>query len=157
MDLDRLDTKILNFLQDDARMSVNLIADRLNITHYTVSKKISMMIENKVFYPKVQLRLRNIGFNAIFHVDIKLRVLDPKDVEMFISRLVGYANVSQIVSVSGDYDLFLVIVSRDGKEYDIIKKKILSENKEFILSWSEKYTSRIYKFEKYDVENLIFQ
>ena len=63
--LDEIDCEILNILQLDCRTSLTKISEHVGVSIDTVKKRIQKMLVNKIFWPKIQIRPRNFGFNNI--------------------------------------------------------------------------------------------
>jgi DNA-binding Lrp family transcriptional regulator len=153
--LDRIDRELLNHLQADCRMPFTQLAERLGISNYEAKKRYERLIEHNVFYPRVQLRLRHLGFKQMFHVRVSLVPMDASSREAIIAFLKDLAYVGELFSVSGNADLMFVVAARDGPDYDIKKAYILDSFSESFRSWEEFLTPRTYKFETYDVHKLL--
>ncbi len=153
--MDKKDCIILNLLQQDCRMSLTNIAAEVGLSVDSTKKRISKMLRNKIFYPRIQLRLRHMGFDNIVEVKIKLHNYSASDLDGFINFLKENPFVSEIFSVSGEWDLSIVIVSKNAKHMLRIGNEIRGKYREIIKDWSETVTSRVYKFETYDVVKLI--
>ncbi len=146
--LDKKNCKILNLLQKNCRMSLTDIGKRVDLSVDSVKKRIEKM-EGEVFYPKVQLRPRHFGFPNIVEVLVKLH----GDKKEFIDYLRKHERVTELIELAGEWDFKIVIISKDyddlGKITDEMRKKF-----DNIVDWSESLTTKVHKFEDYDMLNL---
>jgi DNA-binding Lrp family transcriptional regulator len=153
-DLDKKDCIILNILQRNCRISLTNIAKLVDISIDSVKKRIKKM-ENIIFYPKIQIRPRSLGFSNIVDIKIKLNNHAKKDIDNFIKYLQENPRVAEIFSVSGEWDLSIVIISKDADDLGNITLDIKNRFGKIINSWSESTTLKAYKFENYDMEKLL--
>ena len=113
------------------------------------------MIKEKIFYPKVQLRPRNFGFDNIIEVKIKLHDYTSQDIKEFVSFMEKDPHVAEIFELSGDHDFSLVIIAKDSWNLGLTTKKIRDKFNKIISTWSESLTTVVYKFERYDMLKLM--
>jgi DNA-binding Lrp family transcriptional regulator len=153
-DLDEKDCIILNVLQKNCRISLTDVAKLVGLSIDSVKKRIKKM-ENIIFYPKIQIRPRSLGFSNIVDVKIKLNNHSKKDIDNFIKYLQENPRVAEIFSVGGEWDLSIVIISKDADDLGNITLDIKNRFGKIINSWSESITLKAYKFENYDMEKLL--
>ena len=153
--LDEKDCTILNLLQENCRMSLTEISKRVGLSVDSVKKRIERMTKYHIFFPKIQLRPRNFGFNDIVDVKIKLHNYTEEDINEFIKFLEDYPRVAEMFSVSGDWDFSIVIISKDAEDLGKTSSMIRNKFNKIISGWSESLTTCAYKFEKYDMLKLM--
>ena len=153
--LDEKNCIILNLLQQDSRMSLTKIAKNVGLSIDSVKKRIKKMIDDDVFFSKIQLRPRNFGFDNIVDVKIKLRNYNNEDIKLFTDYLIQQPNVAEIFTVSGEWDFSIVIVAKDSVDLGNISKTIRNKFNKIINDWSESLTTYSYKFESYDMLELM--
>jgi DNA-binding Lrp family transcriptional regulator len=153
--IDEKDCEILNILQVDCRASLTEIAKTVDLSIDSVNKRIKKMSENKVFWPKIQLRPRNFGFNNIVDIKIQLHYSSQNEYEQFLSYLKEHPRVSEIFSISGTWDLSIVIIAKDAIDLGNITREIRCKYGGIITSWVETLTTNSYKFEYYDMCKLL--
>ncbi len=155
MVLDSKNCQILNLLQENCRISLTDIATEVGLSVDSVKKRIDKMIENKIFYPRIQLRPRNFGYKNIVNVNVKLHDFTDEDFNDFIRYLRECVNVAEIFSLSGEWDLMIVILSKDAEDLAMITNAIRNKFHKIINDWSENLTTMTYKFESYDMMKLL--
>lgn len=153
--MDEIDFKILNILQKNCRESLTKIAKETKISVDTVKKRLDKMIKEDIFFPKIQLRPRNFGFNNVIEIKIKIKNYTQNQLEEFIQFLKKEPRVVEIIKQSGEWDFTLVILAKNAIDQGQITNKIRSKFIFMIDSWIESLTTCTYKFEDYDMESLI--
>lgn len=152
--LDKKNCLILNLLQENCRMSLTDIAEKVNLSIDAVKKRIKKM-EHIIFYPKIQIRPRSFGFSNIVDVKIKLNNHSKDRIERFIEFLTENPRVAEVFSVSGEWDLSVVIMSKDANDLGNVISDINGRFGNIINSWVESTTLKAYKFERYDMLKLM--
>ena len=153
--LDEKDCLILNLLQEDCRMHLTKISKKVGLSIDSVKKRIEKMIKKNIFFPKIQLRPRNFSFNNIIDVKIKLHNYDKQDITKFIDYLKNNQRVSEIFSVSGEWDFSIVVIAKDAIDLGEVTAEIREKFDKIIRDWSESLTTHAYKFEIYDMSKLM--
>lgn len=153
--LDEIDCEILNILQINCRVSLTEIAKHIGLSIDSIKKRIEKMLENKIFWPKIQIRPRNFGFKNIVEVKIKLKYSSKEDIGEFIQYLREHPRISEIFSISGKWDFSIVIIAKDAIDLGQISSEIRFKFGNIIVSWTESLTTNSYKFEYYDMCKLM--
>ena len=154
-ELDKKDLIILGLLQKNCRMKLTAIAKEANLSVDSVKKRIEKMIKNKIFYPRIQLRPRNFGFANILTVNMRLQYSSEEEFLRFIAYLKSHPNVVEIIQTAGEWDLFIVVISKDAIEFGKILSEIRGKFGKMIVSLSTLLTINNYKFEEYDLTPII--
>ncbi|MBW2996323.1 Lrp/AsnC family transcriptional regulator [Candidatus Woesearchaeota archaeon] len=152
--LDEKDCIILNILQNNCRASLTYIAKQVGLSIDSVKKRIKKM-ENDIFYPRIQIRPRSLGYMNIVDIKIKLNNHSKKETDRFVQYLLSNPKIAEIFSVSGEWDFSIVVVSKDVADLTEITSDIKNKFGSIISSWSESATLRAYKFETYDMIKLL--
>ncbi len=154
VDLDEKDYIILNELQGNCRESLTNIAKKVGLSVDSVRKRI-MKMENDIFYSKIQIRPRSLGFNNIIDVKIKLRDYSKEEFDKFINYMKEHNRVAELFSISGQWDVSAVIICKGLDDQEKITRDIKDKFGNLISSWTESSTLHAYKFEKYDLVQLM--
>ena len=118
MKLDEKNCIILNLLQEDCRMSLTEIAKRINLSVDSVKKRVAKMKKEGIFYPKIQIRPRQLGFKYVVDVKVKLHNYKEKEMQEFIEYTTNHPRIPEVLSLSGEWDFTLVIIAKDQKSLD---------------------------------------
>lgn len=157
MKLDNKNCQILNLLQTDCRMSLSEIGRQVGLSVDSVKKRINKMIDNDVFFPKIQLRPRNFGFKNIVEVKIKLNNFNKEGYKGFIEYLKKTPDIVEILAISGNWDISIVIIAKDAIDLGKITKQIRHKYGKMISNWTESITTCSYRFERYDMVKIMKQ
>lgn len=155
MELDKKDCMILDILQKDCRASLTEIAKQVNLSIDSVKKRMKKLQDNKVFYPRIQLRPRNFGFANVVDVKIRLQYSTEEEMGRFMSYLKSHQRVVEIFSVSGEWDLTIVIIAKDAIDLGRVTSGIRNRFGRLIANWNASLTVNSYKFEEYGMMELL--
>jgi len=154
MGIDKKDMVILNRLQDNCRTSFTDLAKEVGLSIDSVKKRVKKM-EGDLFYPKIQIRPRSLGFSNIVDIKIKLNNHSKSEVDDFIKYLSNNPRIPEIFTVSGEWDLSIVVLSKDADDLGNMMAKIQGKFGNIINSWTESTTLKAYKFETYNMLKLM--
>ena len=155
MELDRKDCIILEILQRDCRTSLTDISSEVGLSIDSVKKRMGRMLQNKVFYPRIQLRPRNFGFANVVDIKLKLQYSSEQELASFVKYLRAHPRVVEFFSVSGEWDFSLVIIARDAIDLGQVTAGIRNKFGRLISSWNASLTVDSYKFEEYKMRELV--
>lgn len=112
MKLDTLDQGILAALQENGRVSLTAIAQRVNAAPATVHERLGKLRRSGVLQGfTVRLDASKLGYSvtALIHLTIEL----ANDLERTLAELQAIPEVEEIHVVTGEYDLVVKIRARD--------------------------------------------
>lgn len=148
-EIDEKDKKILELLQKDGRMQLTELSRSIDLSIDSTHKRIKKMIENKIFHPGIFVNPIAIGNPMIANIQIKLHNVTEDDMNKMIGYLKQHKNVIELISIIGDYDLTLVIMSKDANELNDISTQIRQKFKTMIADWRSVINLKVHKFEEY--------
>lgn len=105
--LDKTDEKILDILQDNARMSLKDIAEQVSLSPTAVGSRIDRMLQEKVL-EGFTTRLNPEAMGHYIKAFINLQV-DPAEKEKFYPYIDGILNVVECNFVTGDYSMLIEV------------------------------------------------
>lgn len=121
--LDKTDKKILNVLSENARTSISTISKKTGIPNSTISNRIHKLEENNTIqqYTTV-LNPEKIGINVTALIIIQTETEKHENVEKELPKL---EQVSQVYSISGEYDILIKLWAKNLEELnEIINSQI---------------------------------
>jgi DNA-binding Lrp family transcriptional regulator len=125
-ELDEVDSKILRCLTGDCRLSYRKIANYLNLSTSTVSKRINRMIDSGIilsFVPLLNSNLLNINMYVI-----GAKVKPGYDVDELAKSIGNEDYVTNIFLTVGSYDMIIMMEARDNKDMLEKMKRITGIN-----------------------------
>ena len=122
--LDAVDRKILNMLQNDARVSFSRIAVEAGVSEATVRYRVKNLEKNNVI--KTYTTLLNpakVGFSTTGIMMVKL---DPAMFEQAAKQIGDLAETYHVFQNTGEYDIISVVHTRDLEHLGELRKKVQS-------------------------------
>lgn len=128
-DLDTHDLRILDLLQDDARLKSEAIAEDIGLSPTAVQRRIKKLrlsgaIEKEVavLSPKV------LGNRITLIVLVALERGGSHIIDAFHREMRRIPEVQQCYYVTGDYDFTLIVTARDMADYEKLTRDVFFEN-----------------------------
>ena len=126
MELDRIDTAILECLQRDARMSLQELSSQVGLTSSPCWTRIKRMEESGVIDGySVRVNAEKIGLADTVIVQVTLDSHSEAALFEFGRALEAIPEVLEAFLVSGDYDYYIRIVVRDTRDYERLLRERL--------------------------------
>jgi len=123
--LDIKDKKILRCLCEDARMPVSSISERTSLQRDLVVYRINKMKDQGVissFRPVTNPPKMGLSFLNL--VNFRLKNYSKEETDKFIKFLKNCKRVTEIYELSGEYDLMIIVASKDVADFDNVMKEI---------------------------------
>ncbi len=120
--IDEIDLKILKLLQDDARISVKAIAEKLFLSAPTVKTRMDALKEKgiiKGYYVEID----NSVYENIIKCFVEIEVAPTKKDELY-KILIDSPNVVECERVTGEYSLITKVIFKNTVEMDKFINKI---------------------------------
>ncbi|MBH0114241.1 Lrp/AsnC family transcriptional regulator [Novosphingobium sp. YJ-S2-02] len=126
MPLDEFDRAIIAVLQEDARMPVAQVAERVSLSATPVSRRIKRLEEEGIItgYQPV-LDPRRLGLELDAYVLINLDAHSDANIERFEQAILDSPYVIACHAVTGDMDYLVHVVARDVEHLSQITLKSL--------------------------------
>jgi Lrp/AsnC family leucine-responsive transcriptional regulator len=117
--IDETDRKILAALSRDARVSHQQHADACGVTRQTISTRIRRL-ENEGVIEKYRAAIDydRVGLRSFFLLFLKLDTADQAASETFIGALKADPHVLLDASITGEWDVVLMLAFGDVREYE---------------------------------------
>lgn len=128
IELDAVDLRILDLLQQDAGLSIAEIADKVSLSSSPAWRRIERLKKAGVITRQVTL-LDNEKLGLSFEVfaSVKLQLPTRENLEKFEVAVADWPEVVDCATVTGAVDYMMRIVTRDMHAYDdFLRDKILA-------------------------------
>ena len=128
IDLDLIDKKILELIQNDASLSVAEIAEKVGLSSSPCWRRIKRMEEQGVIQRRVTVLDKNaLGLNFEVVASVKLELPTRDNLEKFESAVDGWPEVVECMTVTGAVDYIIRVLTIDMHTYDdFLRDKLLS-------------------------------
>ena len=128
VDLDLIDKKILELIQNDASLSVAEIADKVGLSSSPCWRRIKRMEEQGVIQRRVTVLDReSLGLNFEVVASVKLQLPTRENLEQFEAAVDNWPEVVECMTVTGAVDYIIRVLTIDMHAYDdFLRDKLLS-------------------------------
>lgn len=126
-DLDQIDFRIMELVQEDAALSVAEIADRIGLSSSPCWRRIKRLEEIGIIAKRVTLLDRAaLGLDFEVMASVKLALPNRENLEKFESEAQNWPEVVDCATVTGAVDYMIRIVTSDMHAYDeFLRDKLL--------------------------------
>ena len=126
--IDETDVKILQVLSEDARQSVERVAERVNRSATPVRRRIRRLEEEGVIRRyTLDVDMKACGFGLQLYVFIKLQSRDQATIADFEDRVRRLPEVTNCNLVTGAHDYVLGMRMADMDTYNNFLRSVLAE------------------------------
>ncbi len=118
-DIDDIDRSIISELLKNANISNADLSVKCGITRQTVASRIKKLQKNGVIKNyKAVVDYEKLGLQSFFVLFLKLDVSNPARAAKFIDSIKTDHNVIMDVSITGEWDVMLLLAFSNVKEYE---------------------------------------
>ncbi len=127
IELDSIDFRILELIQEDAALSVAEIADRIGLSSSPCWRRIKRLEEIDIISRRVTLLNREaLGLDFEVMASVKLSLPNRENLEKFENACKTWPEVVDCATVTGAVDYMVRIVTSDMHAYDsFLRDKLL--------------------------------
>lgn len=118
MTLSSTDMKILEILQDDARVTNQVLAEKINISASPCWRKVRKLEENEVIQGyRAVLDRKKIGLGVMVFIRVVIDSHSEAEARKFEEEVTALEDVVACYSIGGDADFLLQVVASDLDSY----------------------------------------
>jgi DNA-binding Lrp family transcriptional regulator len=127
-DLDAVDVRILELLQQDASLSIAEIAERVGLSSSPAWRRIERLKKAGVIVKQVTLLdQEKLGLTFEVFATVKLQLPSRENLDRFEAAIASFPEVVECATVTGAVDYMLRVVTRDIHAYDdFLRDKMLA-------------------------------
>lgn len=126
MVLDKIDHKILRLLQDNARISMTALAEKVGLSVSPVTERVRRLEQQGVImYYQAQLNPAKLGLSLLVFVELKLHTKSGNTFDDFRREVRKIPQVLECYLISGEYDYLLKLRLSDMAAYREVLGNIL--------------------------------
>lgn len=125
--LDKTDRKLLSLLQQDCTLSLQALADAVNLTTTPCWKRLKKLEDDGIIRGKVALLdSEKIGLSLTAFMLIKTQQHNSVWYQQFVEVVHSLPEVMAFYRMAGEYDYLLRIQVADMKSYDAFYKRLVN-------------------------------
>lgn len=127
MPIDSTDKKILALLQQNASLSLQQVAEQLNLTTTPCWNRIKRLEKEGVIRQRVALLdAQKLDLQLIAFVQIKTQQHSEQWLENFVLQVKDFTPVMEFYRMAGEYDYMLKVLVADMRSYDLFYKMLVN-------------------------------
>ena len=135
--MDALDRRILKLLQEDATISLGVLAEKVHLSATPCWRRIQRLEKAGVIQKRVTLLdAKKLNLGVTVFVAIKTNHHNAAWLDRFSKAVVQIPEVLDVYRMSGDTDYLLRIVVPDIAGYDVVYRKLIRDVELFDVSSS---------------------
>lgn len=117
--IDKLDQKIMQLLQQNARTTIKEIADQVGMSSTPVFERIKKLEKNGYIDKYVALlNEAKLGYKMVAFVQISLTLHNLDEVNAFVDRITSFPEVMECYHTTGESDFLVKILVRDMDRFN---------------------------------------
>ena len=121
--MDQIDLDIITLLQHDGRMAYTEVAKTLNISEGTVRNRVSRLMDKGVLQIVGLVNPNQLGYEAPAMIGVNIQ---PPNLIKAAEIIAAFPEVSYLIMVSGEFDLFVEVFCRDRSHLaEFLNEKLL--------------------------------
>ncbi|MEF1340207.1 Lrp/AsnC family transcriptional regulator [Vibrio rotiferianus] len=130
MSLDKIDRQLLSFLQNDGTLSLNDLAERVNLTTTPCWKRLKKLEDEGYIEKRVAL-LSAEKLDLSFIAFVQLKISDHSEgwYHHFVTTVSDFPEVMEFYRMAGEYDYMMKVVVKDMKRFDEFYKRLVNSVK----------------------------
>lgn len=127
MDIDSTDKKLLSLLQQDGTLSLNDLAEAVNLTTTPCWKRLKKLEESGVIDKRVALLdPEKLGLSFTAFVQVKTTNHSHEWYQAFVETVSLFPEVMEFYRMAGEYDYMMKVLVKDMKCFDEFYKKLVN-------------------------------
>ena len=125
--MDEIDRKILRLLQDNCRLSIANIGDKVGLSASACHRRISLLEKDGVIENyTARLNGEKLGYNMTFYVEVSLESQSDAVLSAFEKAALGRPEVLECYLTTGEADYLIKVAAPDTKSYERIYKRTIA-------------------------------
>lgn len=130
MVLDRVDRQLLSLLQNDGTLSLNELAERVNLTTTPCWKRLKKLEDEGYIEKRVALlSAEKLDLSFIAFVQLKTSDHSQDWYHHFVTTASDFPEVMEFYRMAGEYDYMMKVVVKDMKCFDDFYKRMVNSVK----------------------------
>ncbi|TEW52487.1 Lrp/AsnC family transcriptional regulator [Psychromonas algicola] len=127
MNIDSTDKKIIALLQQDASLSLQQLAEQLNLTSTPCWNRIKRLEQEGIIQKRVALiDPQKVGLELVAFVQIKTQQHSEEWLKQCVQQVKTFAQVLEFYRMAGEYDYLLKVIVKDIRSYDLFYQQLLN-------------------------------
>jgi len=127
--LDNTDKKILAVLQEDGRITIKSLADKLELTTTPVFERVKKLEKEGIISKYVALlNAKKVNRNLIVFISISLKNHTRSYLDKFVKEMASYNEIMECYHIAGNFDYLFKVQLSDMEAFQLFVLNKLSVN-----------------------------
>lgn len=127
MQLDKTDKALLRLLQQDATLSTQQLADKLNLTSTPCWNRVKRLEQAGFISKRVALiSAESLDLELVAFVQLKTQQHSQTWLEKCVAEVKGFAQVLEFYRMAGEYDYLLKVIVKDMRSFDLFYQQLVN-------------------------------
>ncbi|TAL86961.1 MAG: Lrp/AsnC family transcriptional regulator [Candidimonas sp.] len=127
--LDNVDRRLLDLMQQNARLSLDVLADLVSLSTPAVQRRIKRMRDAHVITgDTVVVSPISVGLTLTLIVTVQLERERSDQIDEFQSALAREPLVQQSYYVTGEGDFIIIVLAKNMDEYEALTRRLFFDN-----------------------------
>ena len=127
-ELDQIDRRLLNALQEDSRLSQRDLADKIGLSQNACWRRLKALDERGLIKSHtVRLDPAEVGLPLNVFMMVRTRHHSKEWLEQFRKEVLAIANIIDFYRIAGDYDYMLKVAVEDMNAFDRVYQRIIEK------------------------------
>jgi len=127
-ELDQIDRRLLNALQEDSRLSQRDLADKIGLSQNACWRRLKALDERGLIKSHtVRLDPAEVGLPLTVFMMVRTRHHSKEWLEQFRKEVLAIANIIDFYRIAGDYDYMLKVAVEDMNAFDRVYQRIIEK------------------------------
>lgn len=128
-ELDEFDRKIINELQQNNRITAEVLGHKVNLSTSAVQRRLTRLRQDKIIEADISIiSPLAVGFGITCIIDVTLHLGNSEVIHNYKELMLASAEVMQCYYVTGTYDFVVIVHTKDMKHYEDFSKKYFMDN-----------------------------
>lgn len=144
-EIDDIDKRILNILQQDATLPLKNIAEQVRASVATCQRRIQFMMDTGVITRQVAIiNPRELGYQLTAFVLVTLSKRSPSVTDTFVKLMGQQPNVVSCYETSGEFDFVLLVHAKHMQDFHHFTSHVLNDENQvkqlksqFVMNFSQ--------------------
>ncbi len=147
--MDKKDKMILEYLQEDSRITLRELGKKINLSIDATKNRIDKLKKAEIIHLGAFINPTALGYEYVVDNKIKVSNITQEERRKFIAYLSELDACTTVIASSGEYDFTCVLIAKTGRELNDLIYSIREKFKHIISDWKTSFNLEVYKFEKY--------
>ena len=129
MEIDSADIRLLKIMQDDARIGLDALAEKISLSRASIQRRLKRLRDNNIIVKDISiLDPSKVGHPMTFVVMVELERERIDQIDAFSKLIKKEPQVQQCYYITGEADFCLICICRDMNDFEALTHRLFFDN-----------------------------